>query len=463
MQVSAFILLCLLLALQGCLGGGGTSGGHVTKSNATVSGYAFVPEGSLGKAAQKGKLQPMAISAPAGMVPLENAVVRLSDSSASGTTDSTGYYVMNVLISQDTTKTVEILHNDTVMVSYSAEIKPDKVTLSSAEIAGTTGNWSLQQVVSKVADDLVTAVNEVEEVIDEDLVFSDLTSATDKGTGGAAQLAWTAATHSDIPITYNIFVATTSEGQDFEAAPYATTQTTTGTTVSGLTDDTTYYIVVRAVTSGGKKEYNTTEQSVTVTTSTATLSGSVTPSGAIVQLWDTSGKATDNMVAEDEDTSDDAYLFSQDIGAGTYILRAYYRISESYGYYYEEQIELSPGSNTFALDVPQIEIDVENSDDLCQFYGEVEWDTSVPVRVGDYIIAKDPDGIACGLFIVGTEGEYGLIVVYGDDSSTLDVDEGAEAGETISFFVNGQGVSVSTTPTFQDGVSSNVDLSVSGN
>ncbi len=60
-----------------------------------------------------------------------------------------------------------------------------------------------------------------------------------------------------------------------------------------------------------------------------------------------------------------------------------------------------------------------------------------PVLAGAYIAAYDPDGVQCGEFTVTAEGKYGYLPCYRDDETTPDVDEGAEAGDVISFTING--------------------------
>ncbi len=66
--------------------------------------------------------------------------------------------------------------------------------------------------------------------------------------------------------------------------------------------------------------------------------------------------------------------------------------------------------------------------------------------VGSVIDAYDPDGIHCGTFTVGENwepgdpwdpaGVYGILNAYGDDTWSDDVDEGAEAGDLITFKLN---------------------------
>jgi|GEM_PF-480996 len=66
-------------------------------------------------------------------------------------------------------------------------------------------------------------------------------------------------------------------------------------------------------------------------------------------------------------------------------------------------------------------------------YIEVNYE---PLKVGSRIIAKDPDGITCGEYIVKTEGKFGLMPIYRDDFTTPDADEGAEPGDEITIFID---------------------------
>ena len=59
-----------------------------------------------------------------------------------------------------------------------------------------------------------------------------------------------------------------------------------------------------------------------------------------------------------------------------------------------------------------------------------------PVPPGTVVEAYDPQGVLCGEFVVAQAGKYGLMPVYGDDSSSPQ-DEGALPGDTITFWVNG--------------------------
>ncbi len=61
----------------------------------------------------------------------------------------------------------------------------------------------------------------------------------------------------------------------------------------------------------------------------------------------------------------------------------------------------------------------------------------LPLSIGAVVDAHDPDTVWCGTFTVTTEGQYGFLLVYRDDATTPDVDEGAEPGDTITFHING--------------------------
>ena len=93
--------------------------------------------------------------------------------------------------------------------------------------------------------------------------------------------------------------------------------------------------------------------------------------------------------------------------------------------------------------------------------------------VGSVIDAYDPDGIHCGTFTVGENwepgdpwdpaGVYGILNAYGDDTWSDDVDEGAEAGDLITFKLNHrdpQITIISGDLYWQDKVQAEVDLSV---
>jgi hypothetical protein len=68
-----------------------------------------------------------------------------------------------------------------------------------------------------------------------------------------------------------------------------------------------------------------------------------------------------------------------------------------------------------------------------------------PIPAGSVIDAYDPDGVLCGTWQVTISGRYGFMPVYRDDFTTPDIDEGADPGDSISFFVNGLPANTSAT------------------
>jgi len=60
-----------------------------------------------------------------------------------------------------------------------------------------------------------------------------------------------------------------------------------------------------------------------------------------------------------------------------------------------------------------------------------------PLQIGDVVIAKDADGVICGVYVVDREGGYGYMLVYGDDPRT-ETDEGATDGDELTFYINGK-------------------------
>lgn len=98
-------------------------------------------------------------------------------------------------------------------------------------------------------------------------VFDGLGSAVQPGCGVARlNLSWKDATDDITPssqIVYDIYVSTTSGGQDFSAPTYSTSPGATTFTLPGLSAGT-YYIVVRARDANGNSDTNTVERSATV-------------------------------------------------------------------------------------------------------------------------------------------------------------------------------------------------------
>ena len=70
------------------------------------------------------------------------------------------------------------------------------------------------------------------------------------------------------------------------------------------------------------------------------------------------------------------------------------------------------------------------------FYGPAETADGERLSVGTVVQAVDPQGVICGVSVVTTPGQYGLLACYGDDPDT-GVDEGAQPGDAIRFVVDG--------------------------
>ena len=84
-----------------------------------------------------------------------------------------------------------------------------------------------------------------------------------------------------------------------------------------------------------------------------------------------------------------------------------------------------------------------------------------PLSVGDIVTVSTEDGVLCGKSIVTVDGQYGQMAVYGDDSLTGGVVEGARPGERLLIKINGEEVyfPVGGTPVFgRDGETYQVDL-----
>ncbi|HDL02623.1 MAG TPA: T9SS type A sorting domain-containing protein [candidate division Zixibacteria bacterium] len=72
------------------------------------------------------------------------------------------------------------------------------------------------------------------------------------------------------------------------------------------------------------------------------------------------------------------------------------------------------------------------------FRGSVTTYNGNPVPVGSIVDAYDPGGAHCGTFTVKSEGLYGFMPVYADDPYTSEIDEGAELGNQLTFYLNGR-------------------------
>jgi len=72
------------------------------------------------------------------------------------------------------------------------------------------------------------------------------------------------------------------------------------------------------------------------------------------------------------------------------------------------------------------------------FYGSATTYNGNAVPVGSIVDAYDPDGVHCGTDTVTVAGKYGFMPVYGDDSHTDGIDEGAQLSDLITFKLNGR-------------------------
>ncbi|MBU1682895.1 T9SS type A sorting domain-containing protein [Patescibacteria group bacterium] len=83
-----------------------------------------------------------------------------------------------------------------------------------------------------------------------------------------------------------------------------------------------------------------------------------------------------------------------------------------------------------------ISAQVTPTNEWVNFFSATSTFNGQPISVGSIVSAYDSDGILCGSFEVHTTGQYGFLAVYRDDSYTSGIDEGAEPGDTLTFFIN---------------------------
>ena len=95
----------------------------------------------------------------------------------------------------------------------------------------------------------------------------------------------------------------------------------------------------------------------------------------------------------------------------------------------------------------------------CDFYGSTTTFHGQAITTADTVTAQDPDGVWCGEQYWWDTGQY-AIHVYGDDADTPE-DEGAAAGDTIRFYINGEKATVvSGSPVWSPSGSVPLELSV---
>jgi hypothetical protein len=100
------------------------------------------------------------------------------------------------------------------------------------------------------------------------------------------------------------------------------------------------------------------------------------------------------------------------------------------------------------------------------FKGDVTYNGGARLPLGSIVDAYDDDAVHCGRFYVDnaidSPGVYGFMPVYGDDSYSPLVDEGADPGDAIMFKINGRNATpsvVSGNILWQDKATATVNLS----
>ncbi len=151
--------------------------------------------------------------------------------------------------------------------------------------------------------------------------------------------------------------------------------------------------------------------------------------GAVAQVWD---KYPNGSIIDQYTTSADGkYFLLVPPEGGMYDVRAH---ATGYVPAFKEDVPGNIENLNFTLKpVEKISPTTEWVDffsDNSKFWGG-------PVQIGDVITAEDPDSVACGIYTVDESGYYGFMPVYKDDDTTPEVDEGAQAGDTITFRING--------------------------
>lgn len=164
----------------------------------------------------------------------------------------------------------------------------------------------------------------------------------------------------------------------------------------------------------------------------AYIKGSVRTAGGIiagakVQVWEDypNGSVIDTVTTDDNGN----YLLEVPPMEGLYTVRAY--APDLFPAFQEDVREMSVNIDLLLDAIPEFTPTIE----WVGFYGNNTSFWWGPVQIGDILTVKDPDGVVCGLFPVDTPGKYGFIPVYKDDPTT-DLDEGAQIGDVMSFYIN---------------------------
>jgi hypothetical protein len=97
---------------------------------------------------------------------------------------------------------------------------------------------------------------------------------------------------------------------------------------------------------------------------------------------------------------------------------------------------LGIGATGVRINAPQAAAGVTPTHEWVDFYSLNTRVDSSPISVGSIVTAYDPDGVKVGECVVEQPGSFGVLSAYGDDVLTPE-DEGAEPGDTITFYING--------------------------
>lgn len=100
-------------------------------------------------------------------------------------------------------------------------------------------------------------------------------------------------------------------------------------------------------------------------------------------------------------------------------------------------VALAPIASSQVPDTIGIDTLITPTDQWISIYCENPMLDSDPLLPGDTIAVYDPDGVLSGIGLVRADGSYGFIPVYRDDTTSHDMDEGADPGDILTFKING--------------------------
>jgi hypothetical protein len=193
---------------------------------------------------------------------------------------------------------------------------------------------------------------------------------------------------------------------------------------------------------------------------------------ATIEIW-----LTDTLITSTNTDSFGQYIVNGLLEGQQYDVRAYqfYNITPITGQCYADDVEYrgyipktqtatfpNSGVNFVLGRLPIKGLDYFTSSTLwTTFWSQNSSENGYLLRRGDIITSKDPDGILNGMTIncwPDGRGWYNL-KSWGDDSDTPGIDEGAENGDQISFFINNNSATVISGIDIWDMLSHNTDLS----